>query len=256
MPGIRPLAEELRVNRNTVAKAYSALESQGVIETIAGKGCFVRANHSPFKKEVRRKLLAETLDGAVIQAHHLRNRQGGLPACRRGALRRARAQAPRGELLNAYDPQQSRDRSPQPGPPLRTHRRRRRAEPCGAGRPVLRVFRQERRRKDDDDQVPVEPAAADERRGAGVADGSRARGSRCQVAHFLRPRLRRVLSVDDGPRRPRVLRVVSSEVEQRQERALLEQFRLDPRQKTSHLSKGQHTRQLALVIAVCPSPNC
>ena len=71
LPGIRPLAEELRVNRNTVAKAYSALESQGVIETIAGKGCFVRANHSPFKKEVRRKLLAETLDGAVIQAHHL-----------------------------------------------------------------------------------------------------------------------------------------------------------------------------------------
>jgi ABC-2 type transport system ATP-binding protein len=37
------------------------------------------------------------------------------------------------------------------------------------------------------------------------------------------------------------------------ERALLEQFRLDPRQKTSHLSKGQRT-QLALVIAVCPEP--
>ena len=71
LPGIRPLAEELRVNRNTVAKAYSALEHEGVIETIAGKGCFVRANHSPFKKEVRRKLLADTLDGAVIQAHHL-----------------------------------------------------------------------------------------------------------------------------------------------------------------------------------------
>ena len=71
LPGIRPLAEELRVNRNTVAKAYAELENQGVIETIAGKGCFVRANHSPFKKEVRRKLLAETLDGAVVQAHHL-----------------------------------------------------------------------------------------------------------------------------------------------------------------------------------------
>ena len=37
------------------------------------------------------------------------------------------------------------------------------------------------------------------------------------------------------------------------ERALLEQFRLDPRQKTSHLSKGQRT-QLALVIAICPEP--
>ena len=71
LPGIRPLAEELRVNRNTIAKAYAELENQGVIETVAGKGCFVRANHSPFKKEVRRKLLAETLDGAAVQAHHL-----------------------------------------------------------------------------------------------------------------------------------------------------------------------------------------
>jgi GntR family transcriptional regulator len=71
LPGIRPLAEQLRVNRNTVAKAYAELESQGIIETIAGKGCFVRANHSPYRKEVRRKLLAETIDDAVIHAHHL-----------------------------------------------------------------------------------------------------------------------------------------------------------------------------------------
>src|SRR6266542_4017981 len=76
LPGIRPLAVELRVNRNTVAKAYAELESQGVIETVAGTGCFVRPNHSPFKKEVRRKLLAETLDGAVVQAHHLQIDKG------------------------------------------------------------------------------------------------------------------------------------------------------------------------------------
>ena len=62
LPGIRPLAEELRVNRNTVAKAYAELEGQGVIETIAGKGCFVRPNNSPLKKDVKRKLLAETLE--------------------------------------------------------------------------------------------------------------------------------------------------------------------------------------------------
>ena len=30
LPSIRPLAEELRVNRNTIAKAYTELESQGV----------------------------------------------------------------------------------------------------------------------------------------------------------------------------------------------------------------------------------
>jgi GntR family transcriptional regulator len=71
LPGIRPLAEQLRVNRNTVAKAYAELESQGVIETVAGKGCFVRPNNSPYKKDVRRKLLAETIDEAVVHAHHL-----------------------------------------------------------------------------------------------------------------------------------------------------------------------------------------
>jgi ABC-2 type transport system ATP-binding protein len=37
------------------------------------------------------------------------------------------------------------------------------------------------------------------------------------------------------------------------EKALLDQFRLDVRQKTSHLSKGQRT-QLALITAVCPEP--
>jgi GntR family transcriptional regulator len=71
LPSIRPLAEELRVNRNTVAKAYAELESQRVIETVAGKGCFVRATGSPFKKDVRLKLVAQEIDQAVVQAHHL-----------------------------------------------------------------------------------------------------------------------------------------------------------------------------------------
>ena len=38
------------------------------------------------------------------------------------------------------------------------------------------------------------------------------------------------------------------------ERSLLEQFRLDPKQKTSHLSKGQRT-QLALIIAISAQPD-
>jgi len=71
LPSIRPLAEELRVNRNTIAKAYGELENQGVIETLPGKGCFVRPNNSPLKKDVRRKLLIEEIDQAIVQAHHL-----------------------------------------------------------------------------------------------------------------------------------------------------------------------------------------
>ena len=76
LPSIRPLAEELRVNRNTVAKAYAELESQRVIETIAGKGCFVRPSSSPFRKDVRLKLVAEEMDDAVVQAHHLQITKG------------------------------------------------------------------------------------------------------------------------------------------------------------------------------------
>ena len=71
LPSIRPLAEDLRVNRNTIAKAYSELESLGVIETLAGKGCFLKQNHSPLRKEIRRKMLIEEIDQAIVQAHHL-----------------------------------------------------------------------------------------------------------------------------------------------------------------------------------------
>jgi GntR family transcriptional regulator len=72
LPSIRPLAEQLRVNRNTVAKAYTELEGQGVIETIAGRGCFLKENHSPFRKDIRLKMVAEEIDAAIVQAHHLR----------------------------------------------------------------------------------------------------------------------------------------------------------------------------------------
>jgi GntR family transcriptional regulator len=71
LPSIRPLAEELRLNRNTVAKAYTELESQGVIETIAGKGCFLKENQSPFTKQVRHKLLIQEIDRAVVASHQL-----------------------------------------------------------------------------------------------------------------------------------------------------------------------------------------
>jgi GntR family transcriptional regulator len=71
LPSIRPMAEELRVNRNTIAKAYTELERQGVIETAAGRGCFISANNSPLRKDARIKLVVEEMDQAVVQAHHL-----------------------------------------------------------------------------------------------------------------------------------------------------------------------------------------
>jgi GntR family transcriptional regulator len=62
LPGIRPLAEELVINPNTVAKAYRELEHEGVIELRHGAGAFVSAN-------VRAKKLTDTLRaGQVIVA--------------------------------------------------------------------------------------------------------------------------------------------------------------------------------------------
>src|SRR5215212_1711302 len=54
LPGIRPLAEELVMNPNTVAKAYRELEHEGVIELRHGAGAFVSA-------QPRTKKVAETL---------------------------------------------------------------------------------------------------------------------------------------------------------------------------------------------------
>jgi GntR family transcriptional regulator len=71
LPSIRPLAEELRVNRNTVAKAYSELENLGIVETQPGRGCFLKANNGSVRKDVRRKLLIAEIDQTLVQAHHL-----------------------------------------------------------------------------------------------------------------------------------------------------------------------------------------
>jgi GntR family transcriptional regulator len=71
LPALRPLAEELRINRNTIAKAYAELEGQGIIETLHGKGFFVAKNNSPFSGPVRQKMLLTEIDEAVVMAHHL-----------------------------------------------------------------------------------------------------------------------------------------------------------------------------------------
>ncbi len=68
LPPIGPLAEELRVNRNSVAKAYSELERLGVIEMHPDKGYVLKESHRPARKEVRRMPPAAEFDQAIGQA--------------------------------------------------------------------------------------------------------------------------------------------------------------------------------------------
>src|ERR671931_2077637 len=46
LPTVRPLAVDLRVNANTVARVYADLEHEGVLETRRGVGTFVRASRA------------------------------------------------------------------------------------------------------------------------------------------------------------------------------------------------------------------
>lgn len=56
LPSCRDFAAELGVNPNTVQRAYTQLEDEGVVFTIAKKGVFVSSTHRP--KVDRNKLLA------------------------------------------------------------------------------------------------------------------------------------------------------------------------------------------------------
>lgn len=60
LPTVRQLAVDLRVNANTVARVYAALEREGVLETRRGVGSFVSATpgraRSP--REAERRLRA------------------------------------------------------------------------------------------------------------------------------------------------------------------------------------------------------
>ena len=66
LPGIRPLAEELVMNPNTVAKAYRELEHEGVIELRQGAGAFV-SDKAPAKKDADKLRAAQATIAAAIE---------------------------------------------------------------------------------------------------------------------------------------------------------------------------------------------
>jgi GntR family transcriptional regulator len=66
LPGIRPLAEELVMNPNTVAKAYRELEHEGIIELRHGAGAFVSAQARGRKPAADRVRSAQPIVAAAI----------------------------------------------------------------------------------------------------------------------------------------------------------------------------------------------
>lgn len=68
LPSVRALAEKLLVNPNTVAKAYSELAREGVIETQHGRGVFVGATRSVYTAAERQRRLEPAVDAMINSA--------------------------------------------------------------------------------------------------------------------------------------------------------------------------------------------
>lgn len=84
LPTVRGLAQDLGLAANTVAKAYRALETDGVIETRGRHGSFVAAAADAAARE-----LATAAEQYARRAHHLGVEQAAATAAVTDALRAA-----------------------------------------------------------------------------------------------------------------------------------------------------------------------
>ena len=82
LPTVRALAEDLGLAPNTAAKAYRALETEGMVQGRGRRGTFVSGRLQPAKAD---SLLDDAARAFVARAHQL----GVSDADARGAVRRA-----------------------------------------------------------------------------------------------------------------------------------------------------------------------
>jgi len=71
LPSVRELAAELTINPNTIAKAYQALEAEGVTVSRHGSGTFVADRRVTLRRPEQKRRLREGLDAVLSDAVHL-----------------------------------------------------------------------------------------------------------------------------------------------------------------------------------------
>ena len=65
LPSVRALAKELRISALTVKKAYDALEAEGFIVTVHGKGSYIAGTDRSLVQKARRREVEELLESAI-----------------------------------------------------------------------------------------------------------------------------------------------------------------------------------------------
>jgi GntR family transcriptional regulator len=68
LPSVRALAEELVLNPNTVARAYTDLAREGLIESKPGRGVFIARKRKVFSREEGRRRLEPVLNNLIGEA--------------------------------------------------------------------------------------------------------------------------------------------------------------------------------------------
>lgn len=68
LPSVRALAEELVLNPNTVARAYTDLAREGLIESRPGRGVFVIRKRKVFTREEGWRRLEPLIDALIGEA--------------------------------------------------------------------------------------------------------------------------------------------------------------------------------------------
>lgn len=71
LPSVRELSRELVVNPNTIARVYTELEREGILNTRPGLGVFVAAPKAELTKRVRKQRLGQLCDQFLTEAVHL-----------------------------------------------------------------------------------------------------------------------------------------------------------------------------------------
>jgi GntR family transcriptional regulator len=72
LPPVRKLAAELRINPNTVARAYQNLERDGILRTVPGGGCYVNAQSPGLLKTEKLRRLKPLATQLAVEAKQLR----------------------------------------------------------------------------------------------------------------------------------------------------------------------------------------
>lgn len=70
LPSQRDLAQEMKVNHNTIQRAYREMEGEGLVETLRGMGTFITQNPE-IVKQIRVQMAEESIDRFLAEMFSL-----------------------------------------------------------------------------------------------------------------------------------------------------------------------------------------